>query len=107
MGFISTWQTMVVHRLLFSAVQSFVFPELSCVLSAWYTQRQQQHRYTLFLTGEAVLAGIGGFPNLTFYQLNGHADIVGWKAMFIVHGLSASRKIFLAYFWQAAQKLQS
>lgn len=86
MGFVKSWGTLLLCRMLLGALEAGFLPGIVFVISTWYTRHELQQRLAIFYVFSVVLGGFGEILAYAFTLLGGRHGIEGWRWIFIVEG---------------------
>ncbi|KAL6704979.1 hypothetical protein ACN47E_007382 [Coniothyrium glycines] len=86
-GFVESWVTLAICRVLLGALEAGFFPGCVYLITCWYCRYETQKRLGGFYL---VSVGIGGLANILAYglmQMEGVGGIRGWQWIFIIEGI--------------------
>jgi len=98
-AYITTWQQMIVLRVLLGISMAGIYPGLTYLISAWYTRQEQQLRFAFLQSGEVILLATGSIVNYGLNHLDHRGHLRGWQWMYIVQGAITVFLGLLTYFW--------
>ncbi|KAF2685980.1 MFS general substrate transporter [Lentithecium fluviatile CBS 122367] len=97
-GFVKSWETLAVCRILLGAFEAGFFPGCVYLITCWYRRYETQKRLGGFYL---FSVGIGGLANIVAYglmQMEGTAGIRGWRWIFIIEGILTCVVATVAWF---------
>lgn len=97
MGFVRSWVTLVVLRVLLGAFEAGVLPGIVYITSMYYKRHELQKRMSLFFCSTVVAGAFGGLLAYAIAKL-GTADVAAWRWIFIVEGAITSGLAVVASF---------
>ncbi|KAG9252424.1 major facilitator superfamily domain-containing protein [Emericellopsis atlantica] len=86
-GFINHWYSLVALRLVLGLFEAGFFPGCVYLISTWYSRYDTQKRYAVFYLMGTIASGLGGVLAYGLQQMEGLADIRGWRWIFIIEGI--------------------
>ncbi|KIW38633.1 uncharacterized protein PV06_09586 [Exophiala oligosperma] len=86
-GFAKNWPTLLPLRLLLGAMEAGYFPGCLYLLSCWYTRFEVARRYSSFYLIGSVSSALSGILAYGLQQLDGLANLSGWRWIFIMEGV--------------------
>ncbi|KAL4944338.1 hypothetical protein BDV06DRAFT_233504 [Aspergillus oleicola] len=98
-AFVQTWRQMIAVRILLGIAMSGIYPGLTYLVSTWYTRREQQLRFAFLQSGEVAALATGYIVNYGLNQLDGRAELEGWRWMYLVQGLITCVIGIVTYWW--------
>ncbi|KAL1845948.1 hypothetical protein VTK73DRAFT_387 [Phialemonium thermophilum] len=87
MGFVKDWQTLTGLRVLLGIFEAGFFPSCVYLLSTWYTRYEVGKKYSLFYLLGCVAAAFAGILAYGIMQMDGIANLHGWRWIFIIMGI--------------------
>ncbi|KJY01880.1 phthalate transporter like protein [Zymoseptoria brevis] len=97
-GFIQTWQTLVVLRALLGLLEAGFYPGCIYLISSWYKRYELQKRLSAFFVTATVLSGFANIFALGLVQLERVSSYRGWRWIYIIEGSITVLLGVLAYF---------
>ncbi|KAI8930801.1 hypothetical protein NX059_011824 [Plenodomus lindquistii] len=97
-GFVESWITLGICRILLGAFEAGFFPGCVYLITCWYKRYEVQKRLGGFYL---FSVGIGGLANILAYglmQMEGTAGIRGWRWIFIIEGILTCVVAIAAWF---------
>ncbi len=86
-GFVKTWQVMAVLRVILGCFEAGFYPGCVYLLSTWYPRYELQKRNAVFYLIGSMASAFAGILAYGLMQLDGRADLSGWRWIFIVRQL--------------------
>jgi MFS family permease len=86
MGFVKNWGSLAAMRVVLGVFEAGFFPSCVYLLSTWYTRYEVGKRYSFFYVIGCVASAFSGILAFGIMQLNGKANITGWRWIFIIEG---------------------
>ncbi|PMD62712.1 phthalate transporter [Hyaloscypha bicolor E] len=96
-GFVKSWQTMAVLRVILGGLEAGFYPGCVYLLSTWYPRFELQKRNAVFYLIGSMASAFAGILAYGLMQLNGHAGLSGWRWIFIIEGTITCALGFAAY----------
>ncbi|KAB5576340.1 phthalate transporter [Coniochaeta sp. 2T2.1] len=96
-GFVHSWQVMAVLRVILGIFEAGFYPGCVYLLSTWYPRFELQKRNAVFYLIGSMASAFGGILAYGLMQLNGHANLEGWRWIFIIEGVLTCILAFVAY----------
>ncbi|KAF3763071.1 hypothetical protein M406DRAFT_99558 [Cryphonectria parasitica EP155] len=87
MGFVRNWQTMAGLRVILGVLEAGFFPSCVYLLSTWYTRYEMGKRYSVFYLLGCVASAFSGILAFGLMQMNGLANLTGWRWIFVIEGI--------------------
>ncbi|KAF7536161.1 hypothetical protein G7054_g4769 [Neopestalotiopsis clavispora] len=97
-GFVKNFETLAALRCVLGILEAGFFPSCVYLLSTWYTRYEVGKRYSLFYVIGCVASGFSGILAFGLMQMNGLADLTGWRWIFIIEGVLTCL-IAVASYW--------
>jgi MFS family permease len=97
MGFVKSWKTLALCRVLLGVLEAGFFPACVYLISTWYVRHEVQRRLAAFYLTSVL---VGGFANVMAYGftlMEGTAGLHGWQWIFIMCGIITCGLGLLAY----------
>ncbi|KAH7346080.1 major facilitator superfamily domain-containing protein [Pyrenochaeta sp. MPI-SDFR-AT-0127] len=97
-GFVKSWISLAVCRVLLGAFEAGFFPGCVYLITCWYCRYETQKRLGGFYL---FSVGIGGLANILAYglmQMEGVGGIRGWRWIFIIEGILTCVVAIAAWF---------
>ncbi|OAL45688.1 phthalate transporter-like protein [Pyrenochaeta sp. DS3sAY3a] len=97
-GFVKSWISLAICRILLGAFEAGFFPGCVYLITCWYCRYETQKRLGGFYL---FSVGIGGLANILAYglmQMEGTAGIRGWRWIFIIEGIITCVVAIAAWF---------
>ncbi|CAG5156211.1 uncharacterized protein ALTATR162_LOCUS4042 [Alternaria atra] len=97
-GFVESWISLAICRVLLGAFEAGFFPGCVYLITCWYRRYETQKRLGGFYL---FSVGIGGLANILAYglmQMEGVAGIRGWRWIFIIEGIITCVVAITAWF---------
>ncbi|KAE8838308.1 hypothetical protein HRS9139_02691 [Pyrenophora teres f. teres] len=97
-GFVKSWISLTICRVLLGAFEAGFFPGCVYLITCWYKRYEVQKRLGGFYL---FSVGIGGVANILAYglmQMDGTAGVRGWSWIFIIEGIITCVVAILAWF---------
>ncbi|CAI4212815.1 unnamed protein product [Parascedosporium putredinis] len=86
-GFVKKWYELAALRLVLGVFEAGFFPSCVYLLSTWYTRYEVGKRYSVFYIIGCVASAFAGILAYGLMQMNGLADLTGWRWIFIIEGI--------------------
>jgi len=86
MGFVPSWQSLAVCRVLLGVGEAGFFPAIVFIVTTWYTRYEVQKRLAGFYLGAIFISGFSAIMAYAFSLLAGKQGIAGWSWIFIIEG---------------------
>ncbi|KAH7029739.1 major facilitator superfamily domain-containing protein [Microdochium trichocladiopsis] len=96
-GFTTHWEQLAGIRVILGLFESGLFPGSVYLLSTWYTRYEVGVRYSVFYTVGTVASAFSGILAYGLTQMNGLANLAGWRWIFIIEGLATCLLGSVAY----------
>jgi MFS family permease len=87
MGFVKDFGQLAGMRVLLGALEAGFFPSCVYLLSTWYTRYEVGKRYSLFYLLGCVASAFSGILAYGLMQMNGLANLSGWRWIFTIEGI--------------------
>ncbi|KAM3445940.1 hypothetical protein NHJ13734_000117 [Beauveria thailandica] len=87
MGFTKNHSQITALRAVLGIFEAGFFPSAVYLLSTWYTRYDVGKRYSVFYIVGCVASAFSGILCYGLMQLNGQANLTGWRWIFLVQGL--------------------
>ncbi|ROT34495.1 MFS general substrate transporter [Sodiomyces alkalinus F11] len=87
MGFAQDYGQLAVMRTLLGVLEAGFFPGCVYLLSTWYTRYEVGKRYSVFYLLGCVASAFAGILAYGLMQMNGLANLSGWRWIFIMEGI--------------------
>ncbi|KAL9947561.1 hypothetical protein D7B24_006452 [Verticillium nonalfalfae] len=97
MGFSQNFTHLAVCRVLLGVLEAGFFPSCVYLLSTWYTRFEVGKRYSVFYLLGCVASAFAGILAYGLMQMNGLANLTGWRWIFIIEGIITCLLAFLGY----------
>ncbi|KAH8771607.1 retrograde regulation protein 2 [Diaporthe sp. PMI_573] len=115
-GFVQSFGSLVVCRILLGLFEGCLFPAMTLFLCNWYKREELAVRISFLFIASALSGAFGGLLAWAMLGMNGTADMPGWRWLYIIEGIItvawAACCIFLiprdfetAYFLNAEDRL--
>ncbi|KAK7700660.1 hypothetical protein SLS64_010804 [Diaporthe eres] len=98
MGFVKKWDQLAGLRIILGLLEAGFFPSCVYLLSTWYTRYEMGKRYAVFYLLGCVASAFAGILAYGLMQMNGLADLTGWRWIFIIEG-TLTCLIGIAGYW--------
>ncbi|KAK8228866.1 general substrate transporter [Phyllosticta capitalensis] len=98
MGFAPTWNALAGLRALLGIFEAGFFPSAVYLLSTWYVRYDMGKRYSVFYIIGCVASACAGILAYGLMQMDGLANLSGWKWIFIIEGVLTCVVGFVGYF---------
>ncbi|KAJ5963194.1 hypothetical protein N7481_013499 [Penicillium waksmanii] len=92
------YKTLLAARIFLGIFEATIGPSLMLISSQYYTRSEQAPRFTFWYMGLGVAQILGGIISFAFQHVE-HAQLEGWRIMFIVLGLITSVVGVLTFFF--------
>jgi MFS family permease len=92
------YKTLLAARIFLGIFEATIGPSLMLISSQYYTRSEQAPRFTFWYMGLGVAQILGGIISFAFQHVQ-HAQLEGWRIMFIVLGLITSIVGALTFFF--------
>lgn len=86
-GFVNKWTEMLGLRVLLGVLEAGFFPGSVYLMSTWYSRYDLQKRYAVFYVIGSVAAAFAGILAYGLMQMEGLANIRGWRWIFVSRAL--------------------
>jgi len=86
-GFCPTWQVMAVLRVLLGILEAGFYPGCVYLLSTWYPRYELQKRNAVFYLIGSMASAFAGILAYGLMQLDGTANLSGWRWIFLIEGI--------------------
>ncbi|KAF8458798.1 MFS general substrate transporter [Kalaharituber pfeilii] len=96
-GFVQSFPSLVVVRLLLGFLEAGLFPGVVFLLTVWYPRHAVVFRFTLFFSAATLSGAFGGLLARGLITLDGTGDLSGWRWIFIIEGLITIAVALSAY----------
>src|SRR3954453_13142318 len=83
-AFVKIWSSLVPLRLVLGIFEAGFFPGCAYLLSTWYPRYELQKRNAVFYLIGSMASAFAGILSYGLMQMNGLADLSGWRWIFIV-----------------------
>jgi MFS family permease len=90
-GFVKQWDQMVGLRVLLGVLEAGFFPGCAYLLSCWYPRYDLQKRNAVFYLIGSMASALSGILAYGIMQMDGLANLSGWRWIFIVSVLTSPR----------------
>ncbi|KAI9842060.1 MAG: hypothetical protein M1837_007485 [Sclerophora amabilis] len=97
-GFSKKYEDLVALRFLLGLLEAGFFPGCVYLLSTWYVRYEVQKRYSVFYLIGCFASALAGILAYGLMQMNGLANLTGWRWIFIMEGILTCL-IGLAGYW--------
>ncbi|EEY22931.1 pantothenate transporter liz1 [Verticillium alfalfae VaMs.102] len=97
MGFSQNFTHLAVCRVLLGVLEAGFFPSCVYLLSTWYTRFEVGKRYSVFYLLGCVASAFAGILAYGLMQMNGLANLTGWRWIFIIEGIITCLLALLGY----------
>ncbi|KAM3514717.1 hypothetical protein MY11210_001688 [Beauveria gryllotalpidicola] len=97
MGFTKSYAQIAALRAVLGIFEAGFFPSAVYLLSTWYTRYDVGKRYSVFYIVGCVAMAFSGILCYGVMQLNGKANLTGWRWIFLVQGLITVVMATVAY----------
>lgn len=78
-AWITSWQQMIVLRVLLGVFTAGIYPGLTYLISTWYTRKEQQLRFAYLQAGQVVILATGTILNYGLSKLDRHDQKRSWQ----------------------------
>ncbi|KAK4504290.1 hypothetical protein PRZ48_005206 [Zasmidium cellare] len=99
MGFVKTWDTLAGLRVILGLFEAGFFPACVYLLSTWYVRYEMGKRYAYFYILGMFASACAGILAYGLMQMNGLADLGGWRWIFIMEGIITVLVATVGYFF--------
>jgi MFS family permease len=82
---VTTWQGLYIQRFFLGFVESIIPTALMCIVSSFYTQKEQSLRQSWWFSSTGLFTIIGGALNYGFGQIKG-GDLKRWQYIYLLAG---------------------
>ncbi|KAH8687101.1 major facilitator superfamily domain-containing protein [Tricladium varicosporioides] len=86
-GFVKKWDQMLGLRVILGVLEAGFFPGCAYLLSCWYTRYELQKRNAVFYLIGSMASACAGILAYGIMQMDGVANLSGWRWIFIIEGL--------------------
>ncbi|KAI0427129.1 retrograde regulation protein 2 [Xylaria sp. FL1042] len=86
-GFIQSFDSLIITRILLGAFEGCLFPCITLCLCNWYKREELGVRIALLLVASALAGAFGGFLAWAVLHLDGVSNMPGWRWLYIIEGL--------------------
>ncbi|KAH7101364.1 MFS general substrate transporter [Auriculariales sp. MPI-PUGE-AT-0066] len=86
-GFVRSYPSLVVVRLILGFTESGLFPGLTFLLTLWYPRHSIVLRFGIFYGAGNLAGAFGGLLSRALVEMNGVGGLEGWRWIFIIEGL--------------------
>ncbi|TVY81952.1 putative transporter [Lachnellula suecica] len=86
-GFVSKWDQMLGLRIILGVLEAGFFPGCAYLLSCWYTRYELQKRNAVFYLIGSMASAFSSILAYGLMQMDGLANLDGWRWIFIIQGL--------------------
>lgn len=86
-GFIKNWESLLGLRVVLGILEAGFFPGSLYLLSTWYVRYEVHKRFSAFYVFGTLASAISGILGYAFTQMEGVANIRGWRWIFIMEGV--------------------
>ncbi|KAI0480070.1 major facilitator superfamily domain-containing protein [Xylariaceae sp. FL0804] len=90
MGFVKTYQGLVVLRFFLGVLEAGVTPGIIYLTSMYYKRHELVLRTTFFFCSTVVAGAFGGLLAYAIANLNGHNGLSAWRWIFIIEGAATA-----------------
>ncbi|KAG8844773.1 hypothetical protein FRB96_002834 [Tulasnella sp. 330] len=97
-GFVKSWKSLVVMRVLLGAFEAGFLPAVVYLFGVWYTREEVQTKTALWYSVTVFIGAFSGILAYGFSQMNGLGGIAGWSWIYIMEGLISIVISFAAWF---------
>ncbi|KKA29413.1 hypothetical protein TD95_004605, partial [Thielaviopsis punctulata] len=87
MGFVDNFSQLAACRVVIGALEAGFFPGCVYLLSTWYTRYEVGKRYSVFYLIGSLAAACSGILAYGLMQMDGLANLSGWRWIFIIEGV--------------------
>ncbi|EKD01752.1 hypothetical protein A1Q2_03989 [Trichosporon asahii var. asahii CBS 8904] len=99
MGFVKTPQQLIATRALLGIFEASLFPGAAFLIACWYPRKSMALRNTAFYFTSTAIGGMSSILAWGISQMNGTANMAGWRWIFIIEGLLTICIGVVAYFF--------
>ncbi|KAI0122798.1 MFS general substrate transporter [Daldinia grandis] len=99
MGFVSTYEGLVVLRFFLGTFEAGVMPAIIYLTSMYYKRHEFQTRISFFFCSTVVGGAFGGLLAYAIANLDGHNGIAGWRWIFIIEGAATAVVAIVSVFF--------
>ncbi|KAL3419230.1 phthalate transporter [Phlyctema vagabunda] len=86
-GFVKKWDQMLALRVVLGVLEAGFFPGCAYLLSTWYTRYELQKRNAVFYLIGSAASALSGILAYGIMQMEGVANMAGWRWIFVMEGL--------------------
>ncbi|TGJ78987.1 hypothetical protein E0Z10_g9777 [Xylaria hypoxylon] len=86
-GFIRSFASLIVTRILLGFFEGCLFPSIALCLCNWYKREELGVRMALLIITSALAGAFGGLLALAAFNLDGVSNMSGWRWLYILEGL--------------------
>jgi len=97
MGFVKNWRQLAALRVILGILEAGFFPGSVYLLSTWYCRYELQKRYASFYVIGSFASALAGILAYGLMQMNGLANLSGWRWIFIMEGIITCLIAFAGY----------
>ncbi|KAJ9611505.1 hypothetical protein H2200_004689 [Cladophialophora chaetospira] len=97
-GFVKSWGTLALCRVLLGFLEGGLVPAAMYLLYNWYTRYEIQARIAGFYVVGNASSGLAGLLAYGIEQMAGDADLNGWSWIFIIEGIVSTVVGIVAFF---------
>jgi len=97
-GFVPNWLVMLGLRILLGVFEAGFFPGCAYLLSTWYPRYDLQKRNAVFYLIGSMASAFAGILAYGLMQMNGLANLTGWRWIFIIEGVITCVLAIMGYF---------
>lgn len=99
MGFVKTPQQLIATRALLGIFEASLFPGAAFLIACWYPRKSMATRNTAFYFTSTAIGGMSSILAWGISQMNGTANMAGWRWIFIIEGIITVVIGVVAYFF--------
>ncbi|KAI3335823.1 retrograde regulation protein 2 [Ustulina deusta] len=86
-GFVGSFGSLVVTRILLGVFEGCLFPSITLCLCNWYKREELGVRIALLFIASALAGAFGGLLAWAVFHLDGISNMSGWRWLYILEGL--------------------
>lgn len=98
MGFVRSFESLLVTRVFLGITEAGLFPGVSFFLTQWYRRYEINFRIALFFSAATAAGAFGGLLARLINEMDGVNGYEGWRWIFILEGI-ATVVVAVASFW--------
>ncbi|OAG36485.1 hypothetical protein AYO21_09292 [Fonsecaea monophora] len=86
-GIVQNYHGLLVCRILLGVTEAGFFPAATFLVSEWYCRFEVQTRMSVFFSAASMAGAFSGLLAFGIQQMDGVADLAGWRWIFILEGI--------------------